>query len=114
MGENEKRLNNRISSKNLISYVYTDQSNETIGSGMGRTLNVSESGIMLETHDPIDVDMNILLSIGLEEQLIDIHGKVVRSQQDDKGIFNIGIQFIDLDDAARQLLSKFIEAFKAE
>lgn len=113
MGENEKRLNNRISSKNLISYVCTDQNDETVASGMGRTLNVSESGIMLETHDHIETDMNILLSIGLEEQLIDIKGKVVRSQQDDNGLFNIGIQFIDLDDEARQLITKFIEAFKS-
>jgi c-di-GMP-binding flagellar brake protein YcgR len=113
MADKNKRVNDRISSKNLISYVCTDDTNEIVETGMGRTLNVSESGIMLETHNHIDDNLNVLLSIGLEENLIDIKGKIVHSQLDDKGKHNVGIQFMELDKNTRLQLSKFIKAFKS-
>ena len=113
MAEKNKRVNDRISSKNLLSYVCTDENNKIVETGMGRTLNVSKSGIMLETHNHIDNNLNVLLSIGLEENLIDIKGKIGHSKSDDKGKYNIGIQFVGLNEKARLQLSKFIEAFKS-
>ena len=113
MTESDKRINNRVSSKILISYICMDENDKIVENGMGRTLNVSESGIMLETHNNIDQNLNILLSIGLEETLIDIKGKIVHSKLIDKDKYNIGIQFIELDDTSRLQMSKFIEAFKS-
>lgn len=112
MADNDKRGNDRIASTNLISYVCTDQDNEAVENGMGRTLNVSESGILLETHKELDADLRILLSIGLEDNLIDIEGKVVYSQPDEKGKYNVGIKFTELDKETEQQLSEFIKAFK--
>jgi len=113
MTEKNNRTNNRIPSKNLISYVCMDDDNKIVESGMGRTLNVSESGIMLETHTLLETNLIILLSIGLEENLIDIRGKIVHSKSMDEGKYNIGIQFIDLDSESKQQLSEFIKAFKS-
>ncbi len=113
MTAKNKRAKNRVSTKNLISYVCTDESNAIVETGMGRTLNVSESGIMLETHSHIDVNLTILLSLGLEENLIDIKGKVIHSTSDNKGKYTTGIQFIELEETARMQLNKFIEAFKS-
>ncbi len=113
MSEKNKRGDDRISSINLISYVCMDENNDIVESGMGRTLNVSESGIMLETHNHIESSLNMLLSIGLGEDLIDIKGKIIHSKTDENDRHNIGIQFIDLDDNAKLQLGKFIEAFKS-
>jgi len=113
MTESDKRINNRVSSINLISFVCMDENDKIVENGMGRTLNVSESGIMLETHNNIDQNLNILLSIGLEENLIDIKGKIVHSKLIDKDKYNIGIQFIELDDTSRLQMSNFVEAFKS-
>jgi len=112
MVEKNKRVNDRISSKNLISYVCTNKSNEIVETGMGRTLNVSETGIMLETHNQIDNNLDILLSIGLEDNLIDIKGKTVYSKPDKKGLYNTGIQFIGLDEKVKLQLFKFFKNFK--
>jgi len=113
MTKNNKRINDRVTSINLISYVCTDSHDKIIENGMGKTLNVSESGIMLETHNQIDSSLNLLLSIGLEEVLIDIKGKIVHSTPVDKGKYHTGIQFIDLDDNSRKKLAKFILEFKS-
>lgn len=113
MNEKNKRGNDRISSKNLLSYVCVDDNNETVVNGMGRTLNVSESGIMLETHTNIDNKLTVMLSIGLEDSLIELKGKIIHSKKLDKGKYHIGIQFVDLDKNSKAQLSKFINAFKS-
>lgn len=111
MSEKNQRGNDRISSINLISYICTNENNDIVETGMGRTLNVSESGIMLETHNQIDSHLTILLSIGLGEDLIDIKGKIVHAKTGENNMYNIGIQFIELDNHAKLQLGKFIEAF---
>jgi hypothetical protein len=68
---------------------------------------------MLETHNYIDNDLTILISIGLEETLLDIKGRVVHSTSVDKSKYNTGIQFIELDDSSKQLLKKFIKTFRS-
>ena len=52
----EKRIKPRADSHNILSYVCLDEENEIVEQGMGRTLNVSEGGILLETHDSIDLE----------------------------------------------------------
>ena len=54
MAVDDQRKDPRIQSSNLISYVSCDETDQEIMQGMGRTLNVSEGGILLETHVPID------------------------------------------------------------
>jgi len=71
MTTREKRKHTRINSLNL-SYVCLDENNQIFKQGMGRTLNVSESGILLETHFPIDDQYIVRLILGLEEDLVEI------------------------------------------
>ena len=78
---------------------------------MGRTLNVSEAGILLETHLPVAVGRHMLLSIGLEDELVDIKGRVVHSSTSSEGRFELGIEFLDMNEATFKILQKFINAF---
>ena len=79
---------------------------------MGRTLNVSESGILLETYKPIDSRTPISITIGIEEELIDIEGEVVFLKESAKDVYAAGIRFSQINDKERMILLKFIEAFK--
>lgn len=106
----EKRKHARIDSLNL-SYVCLDENNQIIKQGMGRTLNVSESGILLETYFPIEFNHFVLLTIGLEEDIIDIKGKPVHIRSDQKGLYEVGIQFTEFDKKASPTLKKFIKTF---
>ena len=76
----DKRQHPRIDSLNLISYVCIDETDTDVIQGMGRTLNVSEGGILLETHIQIDPKHTLSLTIGLEEDLVDIKGEVAHSK----------------------------------
>jgi len=80
---------------------------------MGRTLNVSETGILLETHIPIDSQYQVGLTIGFEEDLINIRGKVVYTKAGKDGKFESGIQFMAIDSETNTLLKKYITAFRA-
>jgi c-di-GMP-binding flagellar brake protein YcgR len=107
MTAEDKRKHERIQSLNL-SYVCLDEDRNIVKQGMGRTLNISESGILLETHFPIETKHSVQLTIGVEEDLVDITGKPVHIKSKGKGKYEIGIEFIELDQNSSQILKKFI------
>ena len=107
MTPENKRKHERIQSLNL-SYICLDEDKNIVKQGMGRTLNLSESGILLETHFPVELNHTIQLTISLEENLLDIKGKPVHVRSIDGGKYQIGIQFLDLDANATNVLQKFI------
>jgi len=85
---------------------------EACHQGMGRTLNVSESGILLETYKPIEPNERIAITIGFEEELVDIEGEVIFLKESAKDTYEAGIQFSQINETERMTLLKFIEAFK--
>ena len=66
---------------------------------MGRTLNISEGGILLETHIPIDSQNAVALAIGLEDELINIKGTVIFSTPGKDEKFEAGIEFLEMPDS---------------
>jgi hypothetical protein len=107
MTTNDKRKHQRILSLNL-SYICLDENNNIVKQGMGRTLNISESGILLETHFPIEPEYLVLMTIALKEDLLEIKGKPIHSRSNETGEFEIGIEFLDPDQDSIRLLYNFI------
>jgi PilZ domain len=114
MKNDEKRKHSRIDSMNLLNYVYSDENEEEANQGMGRTLNVSESGILLETHNRIAPFYIVSLTIGFEESMVDIKGRVIYTKENIRGMFESGIEFFEMDDSARKILKSYIQAFNAQ
>ena len=113
MMKNEKRKSARISSLNL-SYIQIGGKDDPEKNAMGRTLNVSECGILLETHFPVKMNSDLLLSIGLGEEVLDIKGKVVHTAECKNDKYEMGVEFIDKYVTTQKVLKKFIKAFKEE
>jgi len=111
MMSKEQRKTVRINSLNL-SYIGIDENNMTVKQAMGRTLNVSENGILLETHFPIDSKQILSISLALEDDLIDLKGEVVYSRPGVADRYETGIKFIEVKAASQQILKKYIQAFK--
>jgi PilZ domain len=107
MTSEDKRKHERIESLNL-SYICLDEDQNIVKQGMGRTLNISESGMLLETHFPIESKHTLQLTISLEEDLLDIKGKPIHIRSVEGGKYQIGIQFQDLGQKSNQMLKKFI------
>jgi len=114
MKTNEKRHHPRISALNLISYSCIDETDRVVAQGMGRTLNVSEDGILLETHVAVDPNYFVLLAIGLEDEVVNIKGRVIHSASGKDEKFEAGIEFIKTDETAINILNKYIQAFTVQ
>ncbi len=109
----ENRKHQRIASLNLL-HVEVYKEDNLIKQGAGRTLNISESGILLEINFPIDKDNVVVqVAIGLKEDLLEIKGKSVRCLQAENGKYQIGILFDKItNETTDKILRKYVEAFK--
>ncbi len=110
--EKEKRRHPRVESLNLMAYVCKDNDGNVTAQGMGRTLNVSEVGVLLETYYPIECEDLLLMDIGLKEELVDLKGRVIHSKINREGKNETGIDFVDVDGKSLMILKKYIEAFR--
>jgi hypothetical protein len=109
MNTNEKRKHPRVDTLNLF-YICLDEDQQVIKQGMGRTLNVSESGILLETYFPIEATHTVVLSIGFQERLVDIKGRPVHIRSTRAGVYEIGVEFTQLDETARHALKGYLDS----
>jgi c-di-GMP-binding flagellar brake protein YcgR len=110
---NEKRKHSRVDSIYLLSYVNLDENDKEMMQGMGRTINVSESGIMLETHVAFSENDTVDVVVGLKEDMVTIRGKVVFNRTTETGRYQSGIQFLAIEDASLATLRRYIDAFNA-
>jgi hypothetical protein len=106
-----QRKHRRFRSLNLLSYVCIDENQDVVKQGMGRTLDVSEGGILLETHAPIPLQHAISLTIGLEEDVTEMDGRAVYSKPGEPGKYESGIAFYGKNEAGLRILRKYIKAF---
>ncbi len=101
----------RFDSGNLLSYVCLDSQNKIIQQGMGKTIDVSEGGILLETHVSINPEFTVLLSIGFEDEMADIKGNVIYSRKRNDGMVESGIRFENISKDCNSILLSFIKKF---
>ncbi len=114
MVTNERRHCPRIQALTLISYSCIGESEKIESQGMGRTLNISEEGILMETYVSIDPKYSMALSIGLEDELINITGQIIYSKPGKNEKFETGIEFLETDKSTIEILRKYIKAFSEQ
>ena len=107
----ENRTSERQDTLNLVDYVVLSKSGEPLHRAMARTLNVSEKGILLETHLPFDKGQELLLTIGLKNNLFEFKGRIVHIEKREEDVFGYGIEFIDMCDEGMAVLNEFLTAF---
>jgi len=101
----EKRKHPRIDITNLISYRCLDGSGNLKLEGRGKSINISQGGILIETHDPFEWQDILLLSIDIEDESVNIKGKVVYCNASNFGKYRTGIQFLE----ANKKIVSFVE-----
>ncbi len=113
MTREERRKAVRIDSLNLLK-VSVDKNDIAVNQGMGRTLNISESGILLETYFEIDLDSSLSLTVAIGDDLISINGKVLHCTAGNDGMFKTGVQFFGIDQSACQVIRKLVQLFREQ
>lgn len=101
-----------MDSLNLLAYTCFDPDGNTVEQGMGRTLNVSESGILLETNIEFEEENRMSVTIAIEETLVEISGTIIRSQKNSDNMFESGIQFSEINPQQFKVLKTYIIAFQ--
>ena len=75
----ERRNYPRVKTCNLISYMAIKENGEITDIGMGRVLDISQNGIFLETPRLLFSEYISLMSVDLNNNLIEIKGQVIYS-----------------------------------
>jgi len=110
MARREQRKFIRYDSLHLLDYIILDDQDRTTTYSMGRTIDVSIDGIKLETHIPITTNSKLLITIGLEDDLIELEGQATHEAKDN-GRYTSGVTFLKITKDGRRILSKYVEAF---
>ena len=107
----EQRKYPRVETCNLVSYMLIGENGEIEDQGMGRALNISQGGILLETSRLILSEHISLMSVDLDNNLIEIKGNVVYSKDNGVGMIQNGIRFEGEHDETIQFATKLIKTF---
>ncbi|MBW2185371.1 MAG: PilZ domain-containing protein [Deltaproteobacteria bacterium] len=109
---NERRSSERFATLNFVYYTHSGCEEGEV-ENMGRTLDASERGLLIQTHVPLPIGQRLMLSVGLGDNIVELGGEVVHCVDDESGMSNSGIEFDSLDADQTAKLSTFLEAFIA-
>jgi CheY-like chemotaxis protein len=110
----DRRQYRRVKILNLLAYDCMDEDDNQLERGMGRVLDISRSGLLLESRNLIE-SKNILLSTsGVQEDLIDIKGKVVYSRNSGYETCHTGVEFYASDEQTHNFVVELIKAFNVQ
>ena len=104
----ERRNSPRVSCISLLHYNFLDQREFDKRQGIARTINVSESGILIESGYPFPIHSILEISLAVEEELIILKGEVVRGMISENDNYYLGLRFIELSQRNRQIILDFI------
>jgi c-di-GMP-binding flagellar brake protein YcgR len=107
----EKRKHPRIDINNLVSYRCMDESGNQTKEGRGKSVNISQGGILIETHDTFEWQDILLLFIDIEDESVSIKGKVIYCNAANFGKFRIGIQFLETNENIVSFVIGLLEAY---
>jgi len=112
MTPSEQRRFIRKNALHLLDYLIIDRNGLQTTYSMGRTRDVSENGLKLETVEKIAKGDSLLITVGLEDDLIDLRGEVAYTEDGDKCHIT-GVVFQDISEEGRRIFKKYAEAFLA-
>lgn len=106
MGESDRRHHKRLESTHFIDYMVLGEKG---GRGLARTLDLSQNGLLLETTRPLEPGQDLLLTIGLREELIQFSGYVVHCTPAGEGRYRSGIAFSEAEERDRRMLRRSLD-----
>ncbi|HFQ88889.1 MAG TPA: PilZ domain-containing protein [Desulfobulbus sp.] len=106
----ERRRFIRPEASNLLDYLVVDDQGRQGEYSMGRTLNVSKGGILMETHIPLPKGQQVMITLGLGDELVDVMGRIVYTTYS-AGRHQNGIEFFHVADRDRRTLDRYVKAF---
>ena len=107
----DRRKHVRVETSNLISYESIDKDGEIVFNSMGKALNVSRSGILLETAHLIAAEYVSLMTVDLDNNLIKLKGQLIYCRKTDSGLYQAGIRFAGSEQETAKFAVKLIKLY---
>lgn len=104
-----KSRTRRLETLNLVSFTHKDSGGRVDLESVGRTLDLSEGGILLEISKPVpagSTEVDVIL--GIKEHVITTVGEIVHQRELEGGNFGIGIAFKNLSEKDSQTIRNFL------
>ncbi len=111
MDAEDRRKHVRVETSNLISYESIDKDDEIVFNSMGRAINVSRSGIMLEIAHLIEAEYVSLRTVDLDNNLIKLRGQLIYCRKTDSGQYQAGIRFAGSEQETTKFAVKLIKLY---
>ena len=112
--QKERRKHPRVKTLNLIAYECLDEDDKPMEKGMGKILDLSQKGLLLETKHPINSKNILLTSSDIKNDLIDIKGKVIHSEIVGKDMCHTGIKLHSTDENLHKFVVELIKTFSIQ
>ncbi len=109
----ERRQSERRYALKFLDYERLSEDGEILGRGLARTLNVSETGLRLESSEFFDPGQRLRITLGLENDLVQVEGRIVSSQPEDDELCSSGVIFLEFEEAAHRTYQKHFAALKS-
>ncbi len=93
MEKTERRKYPRVWVYYPISYVCMDKNDYVVQQDMGVALNISQSGILIETANSVFSKYVTLISVDLKKNIVEIRGKVAYCKKNKSGKYRTEISF---------------------
>ncbi len=101
----------RTKTRNLIAHVSVDHNGKMLSQGLGKALDISKGGMLLETPYPIEAGLLSLLAVDKDNILFEIKAELVYCEKYAPGMFQAGIKFIGTELQALNFVSRLIKEY---
>ncbi len=85
-----------------------EETGELAESSIGRTLNISEGGILLEVVTPFPFMAKVSLNLALYNNNIKINGQIVHLRKNADDRIEMGVTFTKIADKDKEILKMFL------
>lgn len=83
----------RIKSDSLIAFIVKDDKGDQIFQGMARAMDISRSGVALESPMALEVGHKVEMDMGMGDEVVRVSGIIKNVVPSDDKNFHIGIEF---------------------
>jgi len=107
----ERRQHPRVKTNKFISYRCINGGDRQTKEGKGKSVNISQGGILIETHDAFEWQDILLLTLDIEGESVSVKGKVIYCNADNFGKYRTGIQFLETNEKIILFVKKLLKTY---
>jgi len=107
----ERRKHPRARTNKFIFYRCMDGSGGQAKEGRGKSVNISQSGVLIETQDAFEWQDILRLTIDLDDEPVSIKGRVIYCNADNFGKYRTGIQFLETNEKIILFVKKLLKTY---